>query len=519
MSTKDWIDKDFYKILGVKKDATADEIKKAYRTLARKHHPDKNPDNASAEAKFKEVSEAYDVLSDAKTRKEYDEARTLFGGGGARFPGGFGGSGGSGGAGGVNFDDLLAQMRQQGGGAGVRRAPVAASVACSATSSVGCSTVVAASAPAQRLARRGADVESEATISFAEALDGVTVSLRLTTEEPCSACAGTGAAAGTAPRMCPTCSGTGQAVRSQGGFALSEPCRVCLGRGMVVDTPCTTCAGSGRGRSARPVSARIPPGVTDGARIRLKGKGAPGENGGPAGDLFIVVHVSADPVFGRAKDNVTVTVPITFAEAALGADIPIPLPRGGRVTLKVPAGTANGRTFRVRGRGATRRDGTHGRPAGHSRGRGPARAVRRGERGAVGLRRRRRRARPARRPDVDRDEHQGRHLMNFDDDTPVYAISIAASLAGLHPQTLRQYDRLGLVSPNRTGGRNRLYSMRDVARLREVQRLAADGVNLTGIMRILELEEHLDDMRRRLDALEGRERSTALVVWRPERRH
>ena len=244
-----------------------------------------------------------------------------------------------------------------------------------------------------RPARRGADVESEATISFAEALDGVTVSLRLTTDAPCAACSGTGAAAGTAPRMCPTCNGTGQAVRSQGGFALSEPCRACLGRGMVVDTPCPTCAGSGRGQSARPVSARIPPGVTDGARIRLKGKGAPGENGGPAGDLFIVVHVSADPVFGRAKDNVTVTVPVTFAEAALGADIPIPLPRGGKVTLKIPAG------HRQRphlpgprpGRDPPRRD--DGRPAGHRRGRRSHGPVRRGPRRAGGLRRGRRRAR------------------------------------------------------------------------------------------------------------------------------
>ena len=361
MSTKDWIDKDFYKILGVKKDATADEIKKAYRTLARKHHPDKNPDNAAAEARFKEVSEAYDVLSDAKTRKEYDEARSLFGGGGVRFPGGFGGSGGTAGgaSGGINFDDLLAQMRQQGGGAG-GPAGTSGGVGGVFGDVLGGLFNRGAQRTSVRPARRGADVESEATISFAEALDGVTVSLRLTTEEPCSACSGTGAAAGTAPRMCPTCNGTGQAVRSQGGFALSEPCRACLGRGMVVDTPCTTCSGSGRGRSARPVSARIPPGVTDGARIRLKGKGAPGENGGPPGDLFIVVHVSADPVFGRAKDNVTVTVPITFAEAALGADVPVPLPRGGKVTLKVPAGTANGRTFRVRGRGATRRDGTLG---------------------------------------------------------------------------------------------------------------------------------------------------------------
>ena len=361
MSTKDWIDKDFYKVLGVKKDASADEIRKAYRTLARTHHPDKNPDNAAAEAKFKEVSEAYDVLSDAKTRKEYDEARTLFGSGAPRFPGGFGGGrpgGQGGGPGGLNLDDLLSQMRQEGRGAGGPAGTgggaggVFGDVLGGLFNRGGRSTA--------QPTRRGADVESEATISFAEALDGVTVSMRLTSDEPCSTCSGTGAAAGTSPRMCATCNGTGQAVRGQGGFALTEPCRACRGRGLVVDTPCSACSGSGRGRSARPVSARIPPGVSDGARIRLKAKGAPGENGGPPGDLFIVVHVSSDPVFGRVKDNVTVTVPVTFAEAALGADVPVPIPRGGKVTLKVPPGTANGRTFRVRGRGATRRDGTLG---------------------------------------------------------------------------------------------------------------------------------------------------------------
>ena len=361
MSTKDWIDKDYYKVLGVKKDASADEIRKAYRTLARTHHPDKNPDNAAAEAKFKEVSEAYDVLSDAKTRKEYDEARTLFGSGAPRFPGGFGGGrpgGQGGGPGGLNLDDLLSQMRQEGRGAGGPAGTgggaggVFGDVLGGLFNRGGRSTA--------QPTRRGADVESEATISFAEALDGVTVSMRLTSDEPCSTCSGTGAAAGTSPRMCATCNGTGQAVRGQGGFALTEPCRACRGRGLVVDTPCSACSGSGRGRSARPVSARIPPGVSDGARIRLKAKGAPGENGGPPGDLFIVVHVSSDPVFGRVKDNVTVTVPVTFAEAALGADVPVPIPRGGKVTLKVPPGTANGRTFRVRGRGATRRDGTLG---------------------------------------------------------------------------------------------------------------------------------------------------------------
>ncbi len=348
MSAKDWIDKDFYKVLGVKKDATADEIKKAYRTLARTHHPDKNPDNAAAEAKFKEVSEAYDVLSDAKTRAEYDEARSLFGSGGrGRFPGGFPGGAN---AGDVSLDDLLAQMRQREGG----RAGGFGDIFSGVFNRGG------ASRTATRPARRGADIDSEATISFTEALDGVTLSLRLSTEEACVACAGTGAAAGTSPRICTACDGAGQILRSGGGFALPEPCRDCRGRGMVVDSPCSNCSGSGRARAARPVSARIPPGVTDGARIRLKGKGAPGENGGPAGDLFIVVHVTADPVFSRSGDNVSVTVPVTFPEAALGAEIPVPLPRGGKVTLKVPAGTANGRTFRLRGRGATRRDGSMG---------------------------------------------------------------------------------------------------------------------------------------------------------------
>ncbi len=354
MSTKDWIDKDYYKILGIKKDASADEVKKAYRTLARKHHPDKNPDNAAAEAKFKDVSEAYDVLSDQKTRGEYDEARALFSGGGSRFPGGFGGQrGGSGG--GVHFEDLLSQMRQEGRDAG---GPAGAGGVFSDV--FGGLFHRGGSRPAARPARRGADVESEATIGFVEALDGVTVSLRLTTDEPCTACSGTGAAKGTNPSMCAACNGTGQVVRSQGGFALTEPCRECRGRGITVETPCPTCSGSGRGRAARPVQARIPPGVTDGARIRLKGKGARGEYGGPPGDLFIVVHVSPDPIFGRVKDNITITLPVTFPEAALGAEIPVPLPRGGSVTLKLPAGTANGRTFRIRGRGATRRDGTFG---------------------------------------------------------------------------------------------------------------------------------------------------------------
>ena len=354
MSTKDWIDKDFYKVLGVKKDASADEIKKAYRTLARKHHPDKNPDNAAAETKFKEVSEAYDVLSDPKRRKEYDEARTLFGsGGGFRSPGGT-----AGGTTNINIDDLLAQMRQQGGGSGGNAG--GGGLGGMFGDVLGGIFNRGGTRSAPRMARRGADIESEATIAFAEALEGVTVSLRLTTDQPCPTCQGTGAKAGTTPRMCPVCNGAGEVLLSEGGFAVPEPCRDCRGRGMVVDDPCPDCNGSGRSRAARPVKARIPAGVSDGTRIRIKGKGASGENGGPPGDLFVLVHVSADPVFGRTGDNVTVTVPVTFVEAALGAEIPVPLPRGGRVTLRIPEGTATGRTFRVRGRGATRRDGSVG---------------------------------------------------------------------------------------------------------------------------------------------------------------
>ena len=208
--------------------------------------------------------------------------------------------------------------------------------------------------------RRGADVETEATITFMQSIDGVTIPLRMTSEQPCRSCAGTGAKAGTTPRVCPNCSGTGQVSRNEGGFALSEPCRECKGRGLVVDEPCPTCHGSGRAASTRTLQARIPSGVRDGMRIRLKGKGAPGERGGPAGDLYVIVHVKPHQVFGRDGDNLTVTVPVTYPEAVLGAEIKVPVLGGLPVTVKLPAGSANGRTLRVRGKGAPRKDGTKG---------------------------------------------------------------------------------------------------------------------------------------------------------------
>ena len=340
MSTKDFLEKDYYKVLNVSKGASADEIKKSYRKLARKYHPDANKGDAKAEERFKEISEAYNVLSDDKRRKEYDDARSLFGGG-VRMPGStgggygfdlgdlFGGSpGGSGGTGG-GLGDLL-------GGVFGRRSGT------------------------QPRPRRGADVETEASLSFSDAIDGATVSLHLAGEGPCKVCHGTGAKAGTVPRVCPTCEGTGQASRNLGNFAFSEPCKTCRGRGLVVDDPCPECSGSGRAMSTRTIQARIPAGVGDGQRIKLKGKGAPGERGGPPGDLYVRVHVAPHPVFGRSGHNLTVTVPVTFPEAALGAEIRVPSLNGMPVSLRIPAGTPNGRTFRVRGKGVRRQDATVG---------------------------------------------------------------------------------------------------------------------------------------------------------------
>jgi len=338
LSTKDFLEKDYYKALGVSKGASADEIKKSYRKLARKYHPDANKGDAGSEERFKEISEAYNVLSDTKRRAEYDEARSLFGARGARVPGGAGGQFGfdlgdlfgSGGSG-SGLGDILGGVFGRGGRTTTQPRP-----------------------------RRGADVETEASLSFSDAIDGATVSLRLTDEGPCKVCRGTGAKAGTVPKVCPTCQGTGQSSRDLGSFAFSEPCTTCRGRGLVVDDPCATCGGSGRALSARTIQARIPAGVADGQRIKLKGKGAPGERGGPSGDLYVRVHVSGHPVFGRSAHNLTVTVPVTFTEAALGADIKVPVLRGQPVNLRIPPGTPNGRTFRVRGKGVRRPDATIG---------------------------------------------------------------------------------------------------------------------------------------------------------------
>ncbi|CCH90555.1 Chaperone protein dnaJ, heat shock protein (Hsp40), co-chaperone with dnaK [Modestobacter italicus] len=351
-STRDFIEKDYYAALGVAKDADAAAIKKAYRQLARELHPDKNPGNTQAETRFKEVSEAYDVLSDAKRRAEYDEARRMFGSGGFRpgagAPGGFPGGFPGGAPGGQPFD--LGDIFGGGGAPGAGRAgglgDIFGGLFTGGAAPGGTrSRQQAASGPA-----RGQDVETEATLAFDEAVLGVTVPLRMQSPGTCATCHGNGARPGTSPHTCPVCNGAGVTSRSQGAFAFSEPCRECRGTGSVVDDPCPECKGSGVTTQTRTITVRIPAGVKDGQRIRLAGKGAPGRRGGPAGDLFVVVHVSGSDLFGRTGNDLTLTVPVSFAEAALGTTLTVPT-LDGSVSLKVPAGTSSGRTFRVRGRG------------------------------------------------------------------------------------------------------------------------------------------------------------------------
>ncbi len=337
---REWFEKNYYETLGVAESATAKEITKAYRKLARQLHPDANPGDAAAEEKFKEVSAAYDVLGDETKRAEYDEVRRLGPMGGMGF-----GSGGGAGPGGYQFttDDmgdlgdlfggLFGRMGNRGGGRrpGPSRGP----------------------GP-----QRGSDLETELHLSFEDAIAGLETTLHLTSDAVCSTCTGTGAKPGTAPMTCPVCHGRGVTDDNQGLFSFSTPCAECAGRGVLIADPCPTCAGTGIERRPRDVKVRMPAGVRDGQKIRLKGRGSPGRNGGPAGDLYVVVHVMAHALFGRDGDNLTLTVPVTFPEAVLGTKLTVPTLDGDSVTLKVPEGTRSGRTFRVKGRGVSTKKST-----------------------------------------------------------------------------------------------------------------------------------------------------------------
>lgn len=327
---REWYEKDYYAALGVSADASQKEITKAYRKLARELHPDQHPDDQAAEDRFKDVATAYDVLGDEAKRKEYDEVRRLgpvggfSGGGPAGGPGGF--SFNVGDMGGGDVSDLLGQMFGQArrGGRNGATGP-----------------------------QRGPDLTAQLTLDFDDAARGLTTTLYLTSDAQCSTCSGSGAKPGTQPVVCGVCGGRGVVDDNQGLFSFSSPCRNCQGRGMVIPEPCPTCRGSGTERRPREVKVRIPAGVSDGQTIRLKGRGAPGRGGGPAGDLLVEITVRPHDRFGRSGHNLTVHVPITFAEAALGGPVEVPTLDGSTVTLKLKPGTQSGSRHRVKGKGIT----------------------------------------------------------------------------------------------------------------------------------------------------------------------
>jgi molecular chaperone DnaJ len=347
MAQREWVEKDFYKELGVSSDASEDEVKRVARRLLAENHPDRNPNNAAAEERYKAVSEAKDVLTDPAKRKEYDETRRLFaeGGFGRRFSGGnFGGFGTGGNGTEFNLNDLFDSAGQTGG----------ANIGDLFGGLFGRGAQPRPSRP-----RRGNDLETETELDFLEATKGVAMPLRLTSPAPCTNCHGSGARPGTSPKVCSTCNGSGVINRNQGAFGFSEPCTDCRGTGSIIEHPCPECKGTGVATRTRTINVRIPPGVQDGQRIRLPGQGEAGLRGAPSGDLYVTVHVRPDKVFGRDGDDLTVNVPVSFAELAVGTTLSVPT-LDGKVGVRVPKGTADGRILRVRGRGVPKRDGGNG---------------------------------------------------------------------------------------------------------------------------------------------------------------
>jgi molecular chaperone DnaJ len=317
-----------YDTLGVKKGASDEEIKKAYRKLARQHHPDANQGNKESEERFKEVQHAYDVLSDPEKRKQYDR----FGSQNGR-PGPAGGPNVD--FGNFDFGDIGDIFGGMFGGGATRGGRTRAT----------------------RQPVRGRDVEAEVHMSFEDSLRGADAKVPVEMTAACRECGGTGARPGTAPVICPECNGRGVKTESQGLFALSQPCPRCRGNGTVIEQPCPNCHGTGRERRIKTYTVKIKPGVKDGTRIKLKGKGEPGENGGPAGDLIVVTRVSESPIYERRGDNLVVEVPVTYAQAALGDKVEVPTP-DGPVSLKIPAGSEDGKLLRIKGRGAPKLNGS-----------------------------------------------------------------------------------------------------------------------------------------------------------------
>ena len=315
-------DRDYYKILGVSRDASAEDIKKAYRRLAMKFHPDRNPDDPSAKSKFEEVGEAYAVLSDSQKRAAYDRfgKAGLNGGAGGPDMGGMGGMNGADIFGSV-FGDIFGDMfRNQGGGRGAPR-----------------------SYP-------GEDLQYDLTISLEDAAQGIKPEIRVPVWETCGTCHGSGCKPGTSKSTCPQCGGRGTVRMSQGFFSVEQTCPRCQGSGEITQNPCPDCNGSGHVRKTKTLEVNIPAGIDDGQRIRLNGMGGPGTNGGPSGDLYVVVHVKPHELFRRDRDNLYIDIPIGFHQAALGDEITVPT-LDGKVSYKVPAGTQPGTVFRLKGKG------------------------------------------------------------------------------------------------------------------------------------------------------------------------
>lgn len=321
---------DLYKVLGVGRNASDEEIKKAYRRLARQYHPDRNPGDSAAEERFKEISAAHDVLSDPDKRRAYDQGTGPFAaGGGAGFdPNAFG-----------SFSDILSNLFGRGGGAagpgGGRSGPTAGG---------------------RPRPQRGRDLETEVSLSFHEAVDGAQASLAIPTSTPCETCHGTGARPGTSPVVCPVCQGRGVESQGQGFFSITQPCSRCGGSGTIVESPCPTCGGTGARRTIKRLRVNVPAGVREGSRVRIAGKGEPGVNGGPPGDLFVVTRVAPSPVFRAVGDHLEVDVPLTVVEALQGATVDVPTLRG-RKRLRVAPGTKHGTVQRLRGEGAPRLGG------------------------------------------------------------------------------------------------------------------------------------------------------------------
>jgi len=313
--------RDPYQVLGVDKKASASEIKKAYRKLARQYHPDRNPEDAKAEERFKEISEANDLLSDPDKRAAFDRGEGVFGAGGQGPFAGFDGG---------HFSDILSNLFGGAGGAAGRRARPGP--------------------------ERGRDLEAEIQIGFDQAVHGAQVPLTIPVSERCATCSGTGARPGTSPIVCPRCEGRGIESQGQGMFSITQPCSRCGGSGTVIESPCPTCHGTGATRGVKRLRVNIPAGVHNGTRIRLAGKGEAGQRGGPPGDLYVITHVSPSPIFTQKGQHLEVEVPLTVVEALRGAEVEVPT-LSGRKKLRVPPGTRHGTVQRLRGEGPPRPGG------------------------------------------------------------------------------------------------------------------------------------------------------------------